>query len=285
MGTDALSNTDALCRRGIFGNTAAEALPQTAVADAITAHMSGGGTRRRRVLVYGLDGVRADCCPAALQDGGTAYIASMGTNLLSYAGGDPKHPETLQKTCTWQGWASILAGKWGIENGVVEFTTLRRDCPTALLKLARLGMQCSFIVVWPDHFGVTYKDEIEMARTEKINFSHILAPDEDALYSYVIERTDVGDDVIFAIVDSTDHLGHATGFSPDNPAYTKEIEKRDMQALQAIRHIESRREFANEDWLFIITTDHGGHDMTHFDQSPEDKLTFIASNKKEYFKN
>ena len=59
--------------------------------------------------------------------------------------------------------------------------------------------------------------------------------------------------------------------------------KLDMQALQAIRHIESRREFANEDWLFIITTDHGGHDMTHFDQSPEDKLTFIVSNKKEYF--
>lgn len=283
MSFDTLSSIESLCRKGIYSNTPGTALPQTAVADAITAHMSANGSRRRRVLVYGLDGIRADCCPAALQNGGTAYVAHMGTNLLSYAGGDPKRPETLQKTCTWQGWASILTGKWGIENGVVEFTTLRRDCPTALMKLAREGMQCSFIVVWPDHFSVTYKDEIEMAGTEKINFSHILAPDEDALYSSVIERIDGDDDVIFAIVDSTDHMGHSTGFSPENPEYTDEIKKRDMQAFQAIRHIESRREYENEDWLYIITTDHGGHEMTHFDQSCDDKITFIATNKKEYF--
>ncbi len=280
----AIDNIRALCARGIYSNTPESALPQTAVAHMIDAFLaSPDGGRRRRVLVYGLDGVRADCCPVAYQQGGCAYLAKAGDNVLSYAGGDKSRPETIQQTCTWQGWASILTGEWGIVNGVVEFTPVRGDCPTVLLRAARRGLSCSLSVVWPDHFKMTYSGEIEAAKNEKLPLYHILAKGEDDLHKTVLDRIDAGDDIIFSISDGPDHAGHSTGFSPDNPEYVKEVCKRDMLALEAIRHIEERGEFSSEDWLYIITTDHGGHALTHFDQSDDDRFTFIAANKKELF--
>ncbi len=161
---DTIEKINALCASGIYSNTPDTAYPQTVVADIMRRHLESDGGKRKRILVWGLDGVRADCVPCTLNNGAVSYLKDIGGLYLTYAGGDPKRPETLQKTCTWQGWAAIQTGKWGIENGVVEFTTLNRNCPTVLLEASRKEYSCLFSIGWIDHLTCTYKDEIEMAK-------------------------------------------------------------------------------------------------------------------------
>ena len=45
---------------GIFENRASDAYPQTIVADLIRAHLQSGGEKRKKVLLFGFDGARAD---------------------------------------------------------------------------------------------------------------------------------------------------------------------------------------------------------------------------------
>lgn len=275
-----LERINEMCRSGVYANTPETAYPQTVVADIMRAHLEVESEKKKRILVWGLDGVRADCVPSTLGDGAVSYLKELGGVHLTYAGGDPKRPETLQKTCTWQGWAAIQTGKWGIENGVVEFTTLNRNCPTVMLEAARRGLRCMFSVGWQDHLTVTYKDEIEMAHDERLDFRHVFSNTDEKIAETVIDAVNDGTDIIFCILEGPDHAGHSTGFSKENPNYTEAISRDDGYALDAIRYIENRLEYSWEDWLIIITTDHGGHDRTHFDQSADDKMTFITLNKK-----
>lgn len=270
---------DVLCHSGIYKNTRETAYPQTIVADIMREHLAKDSNKRKRILVWGLDGVRADCVPCTLGNGAVSYLKDRGGVYLTYAGGDPKHPETLQKTCTWQGWAAIQTGKWGIENGVVEFTPLNKSCPTVMLEAARGGLSCVFSVGWADHLTVTYKYEVQAAKDEGLNFKYLLSGTDEEIAQSVNNAVDEGADIIFCILEGPDHTGHATGFGGENPEYIKSIKTGDAYALEAIQHIESRAEYENEDWLIIVTTDHGGHDLTHFDQSDDDRFTFIALNK------
>ena len=100
----------------------------------------------------------------------------------------------------------------------------------------------------------------------------------------MIDAIDNDTDLIFCILEGADHAGHTTGFGAYNPEYIKAIQDGDKYALAAIQHIEQRKTYDEEDWLIIVTTDHGGHDKTHFDQSADDKYTFIALNKKDALK-
>jgi len=58
--------------------------------------------------------------------------------------------------------------------------------------------------------------------------------------------------------DKVDLTGHSSGFSPSNPAYISAIEDVDANIGVVINALHARPNYANEDWLIILTTDHGG---------------------------
>ena len=49
--------------------------------------------------------------------------------------------------------------------------------------------------------------------------------------------------------------------------------------MEIIEAIESRENYASEDWLILITTDHGGIEKDNGGPSFEERMTFIVSNK------
>lgn len=49
--------------------------------------------------------------------------------------------------------------------------------------------------------------------------------------------------------------------------------------MDIIASIEARKTYAAEDWLILITTDHGGVGGGHGGSSFEERMTFIISNK------
>ena len=78
-------------------------------------------------------------------------------------------------------------------------------------------------------------------------------------------------DLLFIDFDHVDHAGHSYGFSPDVSQYITAIEDVDTYIGWVIDAMESRPTFQNEDWLIIITSDHGGINYSHGGQSIEEK--------------
>ncbi|MGN1203075.1 MAG: hypothetical protein ACI4RF_07240 [Eubacterium sp.] len=274
---------------GIFDNTVDTAYPQTIVADMVRKHLYHNNTqRKKRVLIYGFDGARADSIAYLIPDkdfckgkyNATASLKQQGGLYLSYAGGDKSKPETLQETSTAQGWSAILTGLWGIENGVVKHVTKRNDVPTVLMEGAEKGLSAVFCAIWRDHFTITYKDEIAKAKENNLPLEFSLVSDENKLQEEIIKAIDNNTDIIFGICEFPDVNGHGTGFSNENYKYISAIVNSDRYASELIEHITNRQEYETEDWLIIITSDHGGHGRGHGTQQITDRMTFIASNKK-----
>ena len=49
--------------------------------------------------------------------------------------------------------------------------------------------------------------------------------------------------------------------------------------LEAINAIKARSTYAQEDWLIIITSDHGGIETNHGNESIQERMTFVVMNK------
>lgn len=274
---------------GVFDNTFENAYPQTVVAKMVRKHLQDTSQKKKRVLIYGFDGARADSIAYLVPESrnfyksrynAVAYLKEQGGLYLSYAGGNKSEPETLQETSTAQGWASVLTGVWGIKNGVVKHVTKRNDVPTVLMEGAQNGLGAVFASIWTDHFTITYKDEIQQAKNNGLPLRYLRAEDENQLQSILLEAINDGTELIFGINEFPDANGHASGFSNKNRKYLSGIINADRYVCELIDHIKSREEYKEEDWLIIITSDHGGHGRRHGTQRAADRMTFIASNKK-----
>jgi len=80
---------------------------------------------------------------------------------------------------------------------------------------------------------------------------------------------------IFVHFEDVDICGHTFRFSPDSPQYIKAIETIDGYVGQIIRAMHARKNYDQENWLVILTTDHGGHSTGHGQDVPEDRTIFI----------
>ena len=126
-----------------------------------------------------------------------------------------------------------------------------------------------------------YLDAI--AGSTKIPMRHKYVSDDVALHEYLLSCVEEGGenerDIIFGIYEGTDHNGHGTGFGNDNYKYIKGFRDEDAMAYELLTAIYSRPSFEQEDWLIVITTDHGGIETWHGGQTLEERSTWIVCNK------
>lgn len=280
---------------GIFCNTVSSAVPQTAVAKAVKKHMESDGKRKKAVII-GFDGARADALVPIVKSNYDKYInsakysaleelKSQGGILLSYTGGDK---DCKQETSTPQGWAAMLTGEWAKVTGVYSPRDVLTNTDTVLTEFAKKGKKSVFNAIWEPHFDTTYKEEIRKAKEQNlpVEFNRI-EDNDDILTEKMINSVTTDDcDISFCIFELPDHTGHETkpGFWNGNPQYVKAVTECDKNAYKIINAVKARKTYNDEDWLIIISSDHGGHRTTHGRQFYSDKMIFIATNKKEYFK-
>ena len=62
------------------------------------------------------------------------------------------------------------------------------------------------------------------------------------------------------------------------PQYIEAIEEKDTQVGQMVDALKSRKNYANEDWLIMVSTDHGGLGTSHGGPSEEERTIFIVAN-------
>lgn len=84
-------------------------------------------------------------------------------------------------------------------------------------------------------------------------------------------------DLMFLHFDDVDHAGHGSGFSPDNPAYVAAIAGVDVHVGTVLQALEARPNYDEEDWLILVTTDHGGIGFSHGGNTIEEQDVFVIA--------
>ena len=275
-----------------YENTIETAIPQTELYDIISDHFNSPlpeGKTEKKAIVIGYDGCRADAL-TFVEDSysGINKMLSGGASLnYAYCGGVNYPAVNTQDTSTAPGWCSVLTGEWADKTGItgngitktLEYKTLM----TSLVE-EKVIDSASFITIWDGHFEAdnsTYKLEKEYCEENGIDVDFSLNATNTIAAGAAIKDIKKADcsDFIFAIYEGTDGAGHAFGFSTNNPIYQAGFRVNDILAYRTLEAIESRETYESEDWLIIITSDHGGINTDHGGPSIQERMVFIVSNK------
>ena len=287
----------------VYENSPVTAIGARNVHDIIEKHFSSPLPKDKKVkkaVFIGFDGVRADTFSAldtheksainsVLDNGGHAY--------LSYAGGINFPYYNIQATDSAPGWTTMLTGELYYKTGVLWNGYEKDDkYPTLMKSLIddNLADKTSFYSAWTSYIGETLKTEVESTVAAGYNANYIAASefadgkyaDESADIDASVTKLAVSDlkeedcsDFIFALYESTDDYGHANKYHPDNEPYMQAFAFEDGLAQQITDAVKSRPTYNEEDWLIIISTDHGGFNHSHGYCMAMERYTFIVANK------
>ncbi len=289
-------DTEELFRQNVasvgYENTIETAIPQTELYDIIKAHFDSSladGKTEKKAIIIGYDGCRADVLKEMRDE--KSAISSMlhdGASInLAYCGGVNYPTTNTQDTSTAPGWCSILTGVWADKHGVnANGITKSLEYKTLLTTLVEDEIidSSTFITKWKGHFdrkNATYNDEKAYCEENNLNVSFNRCKDDVASHEYTlneVKKTDCAD-FIFVIYEPTDSTGHGYGFTINNPRYKEAFKTADQYGLETIDAIKARETYDTEDWLIIITSDHGGIGTDHGGASIQERMTFIIANK------
>ncbi len=289
------NDTEALFRENVakvgYENSIETALPQTEIYNFIKAHFSSAlpdGKVKKKAIIIGYDGCRADILNVR-QNENSAISAMLddGASInLAYCGGVNYPAKNTQDTSTAPGWCSILTGEWATVHGITgNSITKSLETKTLLTSLTEKNIidRATFITSWDGHFTVkksTYGLEKNYCEENGLNVAYNKCKNDKASLKATInelEKTDCAD-FTFVIYEPTDHTGHGRGFSYNNPQYKKAFKTADSYGYETLKTIKNRATYASEDWLIIITADHGGIGGNHGGDSIQERMTFIVTN-------
>ena len=276
-----------------YKNTIETAIPQTDIYDIIKNHFTSPlpeGKTEKKAIVIGYDGCRADALSLVKDkySGITTLLNDGASFNLAYCGG-VNYPdgENTQDTSTAPGWCSVLTGVWAEDNGVygngqpksLEYKTLM----TELVENGTID-SASFITKWGGQFSKddsTYINEKKYCEENGINVAfNKTSGNEDSMIKAAeeLKKADCPDFTI-AIYENTDSNGHNFGFSINNPFYKLGFSHCENFAYDTIRTIKNRDTFETEDWLIIITSDHGGFSTGHGGPTIQERMIFVVANR------
>ncbi len=216
----------------------------------------------RKVLIIGIDGLRSD-----------AFRLASTPNLdsLKRDGALTEHAVTDVVARSGPGWTSVLTGVWGWKHGVKDngFGGYRAgEYPSFLERAAeaRPGLVAGAVVNWKP-IGVNLFGR----------HGFWIAPGDDGAVAEEAAAL-IGrgiPDILFVHFDGVDHAGHTFGFSPKIPFYLWAVEKIDGYVGDLTKAVRAR---TDEEWLILVTSDHGGHFRHHGDNVPTDRTVFLLAN-------
>ena len=168
------------------------------------------------------------------------------------------------------------------DNGIIK----PLEPKTLLLQLAeeQAAKRTAFYVSWEGHFeedNATYLEEKRYLAEQGLPVVFRCAKDDDGTKENVlgdIGRTDCAD-FIFSIFEYCDHNGHGFDYRPEVPEYRQAFTDSEATGRAIIRAVEARPSYGKEDWLILITSDHGGYRRGHGGPTLQERITFIVSNK------
>ena len=221
--------------------------------------------KNKYVLAIGIDGMRTDALDVAktpnidklIENGSASSTAQiLGTRYRK------------NDTISGPGWTSFLTGVWADRHGVHDndFKGHKIDqFPHffSLLKQQFPEYKTASYVDWHpiDRFIVSGADIRVAYKASGADGYAIYDQRIATQVSKALARNDVRTTMVyFGAVDET---GHKYGFHPANPQYVQSIETVDRHVGTLMSAIGSRSSYDSEDWLILISSDHGGQGTGH----------------------
>ena len=210
-----------------------------------------------KVLLIGIDGLRAD----ALADAETPAIdALVADGCLTLEASASAH------TVSGPGWSSVLCGVWPDKHRSTDNRFLIADYERfpsifTLAKRGRPDIRTAYFGNWgPIGERILAKDPIDL----RVSFADTKddAPQTAACVEKIREDTRL--DLVFFYLGEVDEVGHSAGFHRDSVEYLAAIERADARVGEVLAALRDRTNFVRENWLVILTSDHGGTiDLNH----------------------
>jgi predicted AlkP superfamily pyrophosphatase or phosphodiesterase len=231
--------------------------------------------KAKKVLLIGIDGVRPDI----LADVSTPHIDSLIAN-----GAFSDSAYTARPTISGPGWSSMLTGVWPAKHGVVtnNFRGNRYDqYPDFLTRMERLRPELNTFVAadWLPLVSETSGGPLfgDAPDVKVVLNGYDLGWDEadEQTVDATVEHLQTADpDALFVYLGNPDETSHHTGSIGEE--YRDAIELADRQVGRLIDAVRARPTYADEDWLILVSTDHGRRpDGGHGSDSPEEKTIFL----------
>lgn len=217
---------------------------------------------RRKTIIIGLDGVRPDALAAA----STPHI-----DALIAGGAYTPTAQTCAITVSGPAWTSLLTGVEPEKHGVVDnsFDGARYDRYPTVFDRVRAHIphaRTASVVNWGP-----INDSIIREADTLIS----VKPDELVADAVVELLHDDDPDLVFVQLDQPDAAGHSHTYSPESPGYLRQLSETDGHVGRIVGAVRNRPTYADEDWLVIVTTDHGGSERGHGKDIPEHRTVFV----------
>ncbi|MCE6988700.1 alkaline phosphatase family protein [Dyadobacter sp. CY323] len=256
--------------------------------------------KTKKVLFVIVDGISSDS-KEKIPTPNLDAIAKVGGYTRAHVGGG-KDTYSQTPTISAVGYNSLLTGTWVNKHNVWDndikdpnyhYWTLFRFMETQYPQ-----KKTAVFSTWLDNrtklvgegLAETNKLQLDYSfdgfELDTIHFPH----DKQALYIHKIDEKVVDEaaayihdnapDMSWVYLEYTDDLGHRYG---DSEQFHQAIQMMDDQMGRLWKAISYREKTFNEDWLMVVTTDHGRDSKTgkgHGGQSDRERGTWIVTNAK-----
>ncbi|MFP3596461.1 alkaline phosphatase family protein [Chryseobacterium sp. SIMBA_029] len=204
----------------------------------------------KKVLFIGIDGCRAD----VMMSSSIPNIQSLITKSIYSVDG-------LCAATTWSGngWSTMLTGVWHTKHNVQDnnFTNPNYiNYPDFLTRAETYNPNLRTISLanW-----APINDKIVRTADVKSNLGSDIAVKNAAVNALQNDNPDI----LFVDFDDVDHAGHSYGFSSGIPQYVSAIQTTDAYIGEIVNAMKNRSTYSNEDWMVVLTTDHGAVESSH----------------------
>jgi predicted AlkP superfamily pyrophosphatase or phosphodiesterase len=230
-----------------------------------------------KVLVIGIDGVRPD----VLADVPTPVL-----DALAEGGAFTHRAWTVFPSVSGPSWSSLLIGVWPDKHGVTDndFTGKRYDeYPDFLTRIETVRPELSTFAV-ADWKPLVAADDGRATISDRIDVKHVLdgyetgwpEGDERSVELAVDHLTTANPDALFVYLGTPDEISHETRAIGDE--YREAIAQADQHVGRLVAAIRARPTYAQEDWLILVSTDHGRtEDGGHGGNTPEERTIFYLA--------
>jgi predicted AlkP superfamily pyrophosphatase or phosphodiesterase len=251
-----------------------------------------------KALFMIVDGIPADVIEA-VDTPHLDEIAAGGGYTRAYVGGTAG-AESESPTVSATGYNSLLTGTWANKHQVLDNEINNPDYSYwdifRIAKTHNLNLKTAVFSTWLDNRTRLIGDGLEAAGGSKLDYyfdgfeldTGRFPHDEESHYIREIDALVVneaaryvgenGPDLSWIYLQFTDDVGHLYG---DGPEMTAAVIQMDEWVGAVWASIKQRQAAYDEEWLLVVTTDHGRDAATgkdHGGQSERERTTWIVTN-------